>query len=191
MFWQNTPLMGALVAMLAAQIGKLLAHWAKTGRFDPGPLWNAGGMPSSHTAMTTALAAAFAFQDGVQSPAFALSTILALIVMYDAAGIRRHAGRQATVINRVVRELQLLDSLPKDIDEAGLKELLGHRPMEVFGGTVLGVIAAATVTGRMDRWELVLIVAVLAVALATGAARRLAAAVHRRHKEEFPPLDRG
>lgn len=172
MFWQNTALLGALAAMVAAQLLKMLVHWTRTGRFDAAPLWNAGGMPSSHTAMATALAAAFAFQGGVQRPAFAVSTVLALIVMYDAAGIRRHAGKQATVINRLVRELQCLDSLPKDIDETELKELLGHRPMEVFGGTVLGVLAAAFVTGVTGRGTAAVIILVVLGALAAGAARR-------------------
>lgn len=172
-FWQNEPLTGALLAMLAAQLLKLLVHWIRTGHFDSDRLWNAGGMPSSHTAMATALASAFAFQGGMQSPAFAVSTVLALIVMYDAAGIRRHAGRQATVLNRLVRELQRLDSLPKDIDETELKELLGHRPMEVFGGSLLGVLAAASVTGMLNREVMALIALAVVAGLAVGAVRRL------------------
>ncbi|HUW65396.1 MAG TPA: divergent PAP2 family protein [Spirochaetia bacterium] len=170
--WQNEPLVGALLAMLAAQLLKLLVHWIRTGHFDPDRLWNAGGMPSSHTAMATALAAAFAFQGNAQDPPFALATVLALIVMYDAAGIRRHAGQQATVINSLVRELQRLDSLPKDIDETELKELLGHRPMEVFGGTLLGVAAAAVATNVLPHGIVVMISLVVLAGLAAGAVRR-------------------
>lgn len=172
-FWENEPLMAALLSMLAAQLLKLLVHWIRTGQFDQDRLWNAGGMPSSHTAMATALAAAYVFQGQVQGSAFAVSTVLALIVMYDAAGIRRHAGKQATVINRMVKELQRLDSQPKDIDETELKELLGHRPMEVFGGIVLGVLSAAVVTGVLGHDMVLLIALAILVALAAGAVRRL------------------
>jgi len=184
-FWDNGPLVGALAAMLAAQLFKLLYHLVRTGRFDPEIIWNAGGMPSSHTAMACALAAALAFQGGVRGYPFAIATVLALIVMYDAAGIRQQAGRQAAVINQLVRELQRLDSLPPDIDETGLKELLGHRPLEVFVGALVGILAAAAVTGMLSRAAAAGISFAAVAVLALGAVKRLLSA-GRGSKERIP-----
>jgi acid phosphatase family membrane protein YuiD len=172
-FWENVPLVGALAAMLAAQLFKFLYHLVRTGRFDAELIWNAGGMPSSHTAMACALAAALAFQDGVRGFPFAIATVLALIVMYDAAGIRQQAGRQAVVIKQLVRELHRLDSLPPGIDESGLKELLGHRPLEVFVGALVGVLSAAVVTGMLSRVLAAAISFAAVAVLFLGAARRL------------------
>ena len=101
-------------------------------------LFGTGGMPSSHTAAVTALTAACAISEGFGSTAFAVSSLLMLIVMRDATGIRREAGEQAKVLNRIVSDL--FKSTDHDDINRNLKELVGHTPLQVFVGFVLGFI---------------------------------------------------
>jgi len=98
-----------------------------------------GGMPSSHSALVTALTTAVGFSEGFASAAFAICCALSLIVMYDASGIRRAAGKQAEMINAIVEAWNEKDPLVKEIK---LKELLGHTPLEVAAGAILGIVVA-------------------------------------------------
>ena len=95
-------------------------------------------MPSSHTALVVSLATATGIHTGFNSPLFALSVVLASIVMYDAAGVRRAAGKQAKVINKLIVEMEVQHS----VRETRLKELLGHTPLEVLAGALLGILIA-------------------------------------------------
>ncbi len=95
-------------------------------------------MPSSHTSLVVSLAAAVGFKDGFHSPVFAVAAVVAAVVMYDAAGVRRAAGRQAKVINKLVQEMRVEHT----IKESRLKELLGHTPLEVLAGALLGIVTA-------------------------------------------------
>jgi acid phosphatase family membrane protein YuiD len=112
-------------------------------------MFSTGGMPSSHSAAVSALATSIGIQDGFSSNTFAISAILGVIVMFDAAGVRRHAGMQAVVLNRLVDDfhklLEDMKSRPRDEKAKKLKELLGHQPIEVFMGGTLGIIVAFTV----------------------------------------------
>ncbi|KAG1330832.1 putative membrane protein YuiD [Cocos nucifera] len=137
--FHNYPLISALVAFAVAQSAKILTTWYKEKRWDAKQLVGSGGMPSSHSATVTALAAAIGFQEGFAGSTFATAMILACIVMYDAFGVRLHAGRQAEVLNQIVYELPAEHPLA---DTRPLRELLGHTPPQVFAGAVLGVFIA-------------------------------------------------
>lgn len=108
-------------------------------RFDITRFMGPGGMPSSHSALVTALTTAVGFSEGFASAAFAICCALSLIVMYDASGIRRAAGKQAEMINAIVEAWNEKDPLVKEIK---LKELLGHTPLEVAAGAILGIVVA-------------------------------------------------
>lgn len=96
-------------------------------------------MPSSHSATVTALAVAIGFQDGFDGSVFATAVIFASVVMYDAFGVRLHAGRQAEVLNQIVYELPAEHPLA---DTRPLRELLGHTPPQVVAGAILGFVTA-------------------------------------------------
>lgn len=136
----NYPLLCAFVAFAIAQFVKFLTAWYKERRWDLKQLVASGGMPSSHSATVTALAAAIGFQEGFGGSIFAISLILACVVMYDATGVRLHAGRQAEVLNQIVYELPAEHPLA---EIRPLRELLGHTPPQVVAGGLLGVITAA------------------------------------------------
>jgi acid phosphatase family membrane protein YuiD len=134
----NHILVSAVLAWAAAQIIKTVLVYRKTKELDLERLFGSGGMPSSHTAFVVAMATAAAMVEGLASSTFALSFILASIVMYDAAGVRQAAGQQARVLNRLIKQLRSEHILP----ERELKELLGHTPLEVLAGAVLGFLIA-------------------------------------------------
>lgn len=136
---------GAL-SWLTAQILKTFINMYFTKQFNAERLVGAGGMPSAHTAFVVSVAIATAKQCGTQSPEFAIAAVLAVVVMYDAMGVRRAAGEQAKVINQLVdqwidafveRTSKMDQSKVPDFKE--LKEMLGHTPLEVIGGIVVGV----------------------------------------------------
>lgn len=135
---QNIILATALTAWLCAQILKTLTSYWKHGTLNFERLVGAGGMPSSHTALVVSLAWAVGLHDGFDSALFAVAFVLAGIVMYDAAGVRRAAGKQAKVINKLVRQLRVEHT----VHDITLKELLGHSPIEVFAGAILGIAIA-------------------------------------------------
>ena len=95
-----------------------------------------GGMPSSHSAIVMGLTTGIGRIDGLASPLFAIALIFSFVVMYDAAGVRRAAGRQAAILNRLVEDLVAM----RGIREERLRELLGHTPVEVIVGAVLGIL---------------------------------------------------
>lgn len=136
---QNYPLISALVAFSTAQLIKFFTTWYKEKRWDPKQLIGSGGMPSSHSATVTALAIGVGFQEGFSGSVFATAIILACIVMYDAFGVRLHAGRQAEVLNQIVYELPAEHPLA---DSRPLRELLGHTPTQVIAGAILGSVTA-------------------------------------------------
>ncbi len=135
---KNIVLMTAITAWFLAQILKTITSFWKQREFKAERLVGAGGMPSSHTSLVVSLAAAVALRDGLESPLFAVATVLAGIVMYDAAGVRRAAGKQAKVLNKLVREMRVEHT----VKDSRLKELLGHTPLEVLAGALLGVTVA-------------------------------------------------
>ena len=142
--FQNQVLIGALLAWSSAQFLKLPIKYARTRSWDWSLLFRAGGMPSSHSALVTATAHGIGLGIGFDSPLFALSIVLAVIVIYDATGIRRQAGQHATIINTIIKDF--LEGHPTRSQEK-LREVLGHSPFEAFIGSLLGITIAQIVYG--------------------------------------------
>jgi acid phosphatase family membrane protein YuiD len=134
----NRVLMSALLAWTLAQVIKVPLNYALRREWDWGLILSSGGMPSSHTALVTGVSIGIGFQEGFASPLFAIAGVLAMIVIYDATGVRRHAGDHARVLNLMIDEL--LTGHP--LAEKELKEVLGHTPREVVGGLLLGGLVA-------------------------------------------------
>lgn len=135
--FENTILISALTAWLVAQVLKVIINFILHRTFDIGFLISSGGFPSSHSATVSALALGIGKYYGWDSPIFAVATVFALIVMYDAAGVRRAAGKQAEVINQIVEGLYQQMS---HLSQERLKELIGHTPFEVFAGAIVGIL---------------------------------------------------
>ncbi len=133
----NWVLLVSLAASLIAQLFKLIFEFAINRKINFRVLVETGGMPSSHSALVTALATGVGQVKGWDSVEFAIATIFAIIVMYDAAGVRQAAGKQARVLNQIVDEM--FQENP-EFNEDRLKELLGHTPMQVVIGSMLGVV---------------------------------------------------
>lgn len=145
----NTPLWTALFAIFFAQFVKIPIHFIFTHKWDWKLFTSTGGMPSSHSAAVTALCTSIGFEEGLDSTMFAVSTIFAVIVMFDATGVRFQAGQHAILINELRRDFQTFIEHSKDWahlkNEEKLKELktlLGHKPSEVFMGALTGIILA-------------------------------------------------
>ena len=132
----NQVLAAAFITWALAQIIKLPLEYLLHRHWDWGLLLSTGGMPSSHSALVVALSVAVGLQEGFTSPLFAISWVLAMIVIYDAIGIRRHAGDHARVLNLMIDELFTGHPLA----EKELKEVLGHTPREVIAGMALGIV---------------------------------------------------
>jgi len=138
----NSVLIATFFAWLISCVLKGFLVCIRERRFDITRFMGPGGMPSSHSALVTALAVSTGLVGGFDSIAFAICAALSLIVMYDASGIRRAAGKQAEMINAIVEAWNEKDPLMKEIK---LKELLGHTPVEVAAGAILGAIVAVLV----------------------------------------------
>ena len=123
------------------QLFKLIYDLCTTKKFNFKRIMGAGGMPSSHSAVVVGLATLIGKYEGVGSPIFALSFILAAVVMYDACGIRRAAGKQAVLLNKLIETPGLTGM---QVSEK-LVEVLGHTPVEVFVGALIGLIAGLVV----------------------------------------------
>jgi acid phosphatase family membrane protein YuiD len=134
----NQALIAGVVGAVIAQLIKFFTLLIREKRIDVRTLVTTGGMPSSHTALVAGLATSVGLLEGFNSVIFDVSLVLAMVVMYDAAGVRRAAGKQARIINQIIFDLQ--HSL--SFKESHLKELLGHTPLEVIGGAILGILVA-------------------------------------------------
>ena len=139
--WANKVLVAALTAWGIAQVIKVPLEYILHHDWDWSLLVSAGGMPSSHAALVVGAGASIGMQEGLGSPLFALAVILAMVVIYDAIGVRRQAGDHARVLNLMIDEL--LTGHP--LAEKELKEVLGHTPREVVGGVLLGLVVAYAV----------------------------------------------
>ncbi|HEY9658169.1 MAG TPA: divergent PAP2 family protein [Allocoleopsis sp.] len=133
----NHTLLVALLACVLAQLLKLIVEIIRHGKVTFRTLVTTGGMPSAHSALVTSLATGIGQTAGWESGDFAIASIFAIIVMYDAAGVRQAAGKQARILNQMVDELFSGDHAK--FNEERLKELLGHTPFQVIVGSVLGV----------------------------------------------------
>ena len=137
-FLTNRHMLTALAALILAQILKIFFDYWRTKSWQKAVLFSTGGMPSSHSSLTTSIAVSIGLYEGFDTTLFAVSAVLALVVMHDAQGIRRDAGKQAEAINFIFSKLE--DQGIK-LDKR-LKELLGHRPIEVMAGGILGIAIA-------------------------------------------------
>jgi uncharacterized protein len=129
-----------LISLVTAQTLKVILGLFSEKRINFRRFLDTGNMPSSHTASVVSLATAVALESGLGSPLFALSAIFAIVVMYDATGVRRAAGKQAAVLNKIVENIKKKEG--HTLIEENLKELIGHTPMEVFWGAILGFVLA-------------------------------------------------
>lgn len=137
----NQILIAALFSWLIAQVLKVPIEYSRTGQWNWALLFRAGGMPSSHSALVTCAAHTIGLFNGFDSPLFALSVVVALVVIYDATGIRRQAGRHARLINVIISEI----ASGHLIESKKLREVLGHTPLEALTGMLLGLLVGQTV----------------------------------------------
>ena len=136
----NHTLITACVAWVVAQLLKTAIDFRVYRSFHPERLVGSGGMPSSHSSTVCALAAAAFMEYGAKSFEFAVSFILGMVVMYDATGVRMETGKQAKVLNALLRENPF--QWKGELLEQRLKEFVGHTPLQVFAGAVLGILIA-------------------------------------------------
>lgn len=137
--FHNTTLMAAVLSWFIAQIIKTIIVLIQTKAFVPERLFGAGGMPSAHSALVCSLFMCVAHERGLASPEFAIAFCFAMVIIYDAMGIRRAAGEQAKAINRMS---DIFEKEGVQVNQKDLKEYLGHTPLEVLGGVLLGIIVA-------------------------------------------------
>jgi len=135
-FASSNPLVHALACGFLVQISKVLTFLLREKKINVRRFVETGGMPSSHAASVMALSTCVALREGVNSILFAVCLYFSFIVMYDAAGLRRAAGRQASLLNRILNEHIQLPGAPHQ----QLRELLGHTPIEVLVGAMIGVL---------------------------------------------------
>ena len=136
----NQFLLVGLSAWFVAQVLKTILYALENRKLDWTRLFGDGGMPSGHSATVTSLATYCGLNFGFGSYQFALSAIVAIIVCHDAAGVRLETGKQAIVINEIMEAFELL--APNKISEANLKEFVGHTPIQVLAGILLGILCA-------------------------------------------------
>ena len=135
----NYALICSIMGWLIASVAKILIVLIREKRLDLKKIFASGGMPSSHSATVSSLAIAVAKTDSVRSTSFAIAFMFAFIVMYDASGVRRAAGEQARILNQVVNNMS--ENKPVYLKK-NLKELIGHTPLEVVVGALLGILIA-------------------------------------------------
>ncbi|KAK4379231.1 hypothetical protein RND71_001093 [Anisodus tanguticus] len=134
----NPTFVSGFIAWFIAQSMKVFLNFCVERKWDFRIMFASGGMPSSHSALCTALTTSVAICHGVADSLFPVCLGFTLIVMYDAIGVRRHAGMQAEVLNLIVEDL--FEGHP--ISQRKLKELLGHTPLQVYAGALLGIVVA-------------------------------------------------
>ena len=136
----NPFLLTAVSSWLIAQVLKTVINAVVQKKFVLERLLGDGGMPSGHSATVTSLAAMSALTYGTGSFQFAVTTVLAIVVCHDAMGVRQETGKQAVMINEIVRSFRILSE--ENLQEVRLKEFVGHTPVQVIAGVLLGVINA-------------------------------------------------
>lgn len=136
----NQMLMSAVVGWVVAQVLKTLIDMWLNKSFSAERLVGSGGMPSSHSSTVCALVTAAAYTYGLESAEFAVSFVLAAVVMYDAMGVRRETGKQAKLLNMIME--QQFFTFDNELFQKRLKEFVGHTPLQVAAGAVLGIVIA-------------------------------------------------
>ena len=133
----NQLLMSAVTGWVVAQFLKTVIDFALNKNFNAERLFGSGGMPSSHSATVCGLTTAALIKYGAGSFEFAVSFVLSMIVMYDAIGVRRETGKQAKLLNSILMENPL--KLSAEVLQEKLKEYVGHTPLQVLAGAILGI----------------------------------------------------
>jgi hypothetical protein len=136
--FSNYVLIPALISWSIAQVVKVLLEYFHSHCWDWSLLLRAGGMPSSHTALITGMTHALGLELGFNSPVYAVGFVLSMVVIYDATGIRRQAGRHAKIINQMITDLATGHPLKEEL----LREVLGHTPLEALAGVLLGLVVS-------------------------------------------------
>ena len=140
---RNNVIVNGVVAWSIAQILKTCVYAIVNKKLDLPRLVGDGGMPSSHSATVTAIATTCGFHYGLASFEFGITVILAFIVMHDAMGVRLQTGKQAKIINEMI---DFIDFIGKDLSpEEKLKEFVGHTPLQVLAGAILGIVVALVI----------------------------------------------
>jgi acid phosphatase family membrane protein YuiD len=139
--FHNYVLISALVAWGIAQTIKLPIEYLQTHKWNWALLAQAGGMPSSHTALVVGVTYACGLSLGFDSAVFALAFAVSMVVIYDATGIRRQAGKHAALINAMIADL----AAGNPLKEEQLREVLGHTPLQALGGILLGFVVAQVI----------------------------------------------
>ena len=134
----NRILMSAVTGWFVAQLLKTIIHTLMTKKFDPERLTGSGGMPSSHSSTVCAMATASGLLYGLDSFAFAVTVIIAIIVMHDAMGVRLETGKQAKLLNEIVESCRRMDGEKRAGEK--WKEFVGHTPLQVLMGALLGIL---------------------------------------------------
>ncbi len=140
----NPILTVALLAWFVAQVLKTLINFILLGKFQLERMWGDGGMPSAHSATVCAMVIATARSEGLGSAIFAVAAVVAIITMHDAMGVRRETGEQAKVLNKMIE--QWIDVTEKNapfLQNMHLKEMVGHTPLQVLAGFVVGCVVGA------------------------------------------------
>ena len=140
---QNRVLCATVLSWVVAQTIKILLAVRREKRFDFRWLGGMGGMPSVHSAGVAALATGVGMQEGFNTAGFAVAVVFALVTMFDAQGVRRAAGKQAVILNKMISEVYTSGQ----VSEERLKELIGHTPTEVLVGAVIGFLLAVWICG--------------------------------------------
>jgi len=143
-FFTNPVGVSTMAGWILGQLIKVPVEYLRHKRWDWTLLLNAGGMPSSHSALITSVTTSVGLNVGWSSPLFALAIALTGIVVYDATGVRRQAGIQAERINQIVRELLHLKKLD-ETEVTYLREIIGHTPFEAAAGVLFGILIALAV----------------------------------------------
>lgn len=146
----NKMLISTALGWFAAQFIKTLINWAINKKFDPERIFGCGGMPSSHSATVSSLATAVGITCGFGGYEFAIAVTFAIVVVYDALNVRLETGKQSVVINQLFTKEQIRDILSgtprgKRTKQPTLKEYVGHTPLQVLAGMVIGVMVACLV----------------------------------------------
>ena len=140
----NPILTVALLAWFVAQVLKTLINFILLGKFQLERMWGDGGMPSAHSATVCTMVIATARSEGFSSAIFAVAAVVAIITMHDAMGVRRETGEQAKVLNKMIE--QWIDVTEKNapfLQNMHLKEMVGHTPLQVLAGFVVGCVVGA------------------------------------------------
>ncbi len=144
----NALLVTSMLSAIVAQILKIPFTYLTQHSWNWRAAFKPGGMPSSHTALMVGLTSSTLFQYGWNNPFFAIAAAVTLIVIYDATGVRRQAGHQAMVLNELTATMETLNQklcTNVSIKQSSLKEVLGHSPLEVLGGIVVGTVVALVI----------------------------------------------